>query len=102
MIQVQPTGGSTAVVLAALVGLAVALVLALAVAYRLFAGYRRVGDPEMFRLAVGLTLLTAVPMLLRVILTNVTVVSPAARSLAVTGCELTGLVVIVAVIYDAG
>lgn len=102
MIQVQPTGGNMAVVLAALVGLAVALVLALAVAYKLFAGYRRVGDPGMFRLAVGLTLLTAVPMLLRVVLTNVSLISPAARSLAVTGCELGGLVIILVVIYDAG
>ncbi|EMA46668.1 hypothetical protein C449_03341 [Halococcus saccharolyticus DSM 5350] len=100
--QVQPTGGDTTVVLAALVGFVVALVLALAVAYKLFTGYRRVGDPGMFRLAVGLTLLTAVPMLLRVVLTNVPIVSPAARSLAVTGCELGGLVVILVVIYDAG
>ncbi|MGQ5514960.1 hypothetical protein [Halococcus saccharolyticus] len=102
MMQVQPTGGDTTVVLAALVGFVVALVLALAVAYKLFTGYRRVGDPGMFRLAVGLTLLTAVPMLLRVVLTNVPIVSPAARSLAVTGCELGGLVVILVVIYDAG
>ncbi len=102
MIQVQPTGGSTTVVLAALAGLAVAVVLALAVAYKLFAGYRRVGDSGMLRLAVGLTLLTAVPMLLRVGLPTVTAVSPAARSLAVTGCELGGLVVILVVIYDAG
>ncbi|WP_160135002.1 hypothetical protein [Halococcus salsus] len=102
MMQVQSTGGETMVVLAALVGLAVALVLAVAVVYTLFTGYRRVGDPGMFGLAVGLTLLTAVPIVLRVVVPTLGIASPPVRSLVVSGCEIAGLVVVLVVIYDAG
>ena len=102
MMQIQSTGGETAVVLAALAGLVVALVRAVAVVYTLFAGYSRVGDPGIFSLAVGLTLLTAVPIILRVVVPILGIGSPPVRSLVVSGCELTGLVVILAVIYDVG
>ncbi len=98
---IEVTGGGAVVVVGVLVGFAVALLLALAIAYKLFAGYRRVGDPAMGRLAVGMVLLTAVPILLRIGLTTLWVGSVAARSLAVTGCELGGLLVILTVIYDA-
>lgn len=95
------TGGDPAVVVAALVGLLVAFLLSVAVAYKLFAGYRRVGDPGMLRLAVGMVLLTGGPILLRLLATNVANVPPATRSLLVTGCELCGLLVVLGVIYDA-
>lgn len=101
MTGVTTTGGDPAVVLAALAGLALAFVLSLAVAHRLYVGYRRARDPAMGRLAVGLVLLTAGPILVRLLATNLSTVSPAVRSLAVTGCELCGLLVVLAVIYDA-
>jgi hypothetical protein len=100
MTAVEATGGDPLVVATVLVGLVVALVLGLVIAYELFAGYRRVRNPEMLQLAVGLVLLTTLPILLRLVLTTFSSVPPATRSLVVSGCELTGLLVILTVIYD--
>ncbi|KTG09367.1 hypothetical protein AUR64_16440 [Haloprofundus marisrubri] len=101
MIAVDSVGGETAVVVVALLGFVVALLLGIGVAYKLLTGYRRTRTPEMLQLAVGLLLLTTVPILLRVLLPTFTGISPVSRSLLVSGCELSGLLVVLGVIYDA-
>lgn len=96
------TGGSTAVVLAALIALLVATVLSLAVAARLYRGYRRGGGRSMLGLLVGLVLLTTVPFVLRLILTNVGDVPATTRALAATTSQLAGLIVVLTVVFDRG
>ncbi|GAB7095646.1 hypothetical protein JCM30237_28000 [Halolamina litorea] len=96
------TGGSTVVVLAALLALLVATVLSLAVAARLYGGYRRGGGRAMLGLLVGLVLLTTVPFVLRMVLTNVGDVSATTRALAATSSQLAGLLIVLTVVFDRG
>jgi uncharacterized membrane protein len=96
------TGGSPAVVLAALLALLVATVLSLAVAARLYRGYRRGGGRPMLGLLVGLILLTTVPFVLRLVLTNVGDVSATTRALAATTSQLAGLLIVLTVVFDRG
>lgn len=93
------TGGSPTVVVAALVALFVAAILSAVLALRLYRGYRRTGGRARLFLAVGLVLLTTVPIGLRLVLTNVPGTTAATRELAVTGSQLLGLVVVLGVIY---
>jgi len=93
------TGGSATVVLAALVALFVAAVLSVALALRLYRGYRRGGGRARLLLAVGLVLLTTVPIGLRLVLTNVPGTTAATRELAVAGSQLLGLLLVLGVIY---
>lgn len=96
------TGGSTVVVLATLLALLVATVLSLAVAARLYRGYRRGGGRPMLGLLVGLVLLTTVPFVLRLVLTNVGDVSATTRALAATASQLLGLLIVLTVVFDRG
>lgn len=93
------TGGSPALVLAAFVALAVATLLSIYLAVRLYRGYRAGGGPGMALLGLGLVLLTTVPMVLRLVLANVPDVAPTTRAVAVTASQLCGLLLIVVVIY---
>jgi hypothetical protein len=98
--QVDVTGGSPLVVGAAFVTFAVALVLSIAVTYRFVEGYRRTGTRPLLQLAVGMFLLTAAPMFLRLAMTNLGDVPDAVRVLAAGVSELLGLLTILYTIYE--
>jgi Kef-type K+ transport system membrane component KefB len=93
------TGGSTEVVVLILLGLAVSSVLSLAVAYKTVRDYRRNRERGRLYFAIGLVLLTTVPILLRVVLTNLDGVSSVERSLVTTLSELLGLLTMLYAIY---
>lgn len=93
------TGGEPFVVALTLVGLLVTAILALVVAYLLIRGYRRNRDRARLYLAIGLVFLTTVPIVIQLVLTNVTEVSPVARSLAANASKLVGLGVVLYAIY---
>jgi Kef-type K+ transport system membrane component KefB len=95
------TGGSTEVVVLILLGLAVSSVLSLAVAYKTVRDYRRNRERGRLYFAIGLVLLTTVPILLRVVLTNLDGVSSVERSLVTTLSELLGLLTMLYAIYGA-
>jgi uncharacterized membrane protein len=94
------TGGSTTLVLLVFAALFVATLLSLYLARRLYDGYRARGGRSRLLLGVGLVLVTTVPILLRLVLSNLPGVDATVRSLAVTGCQLVGLLLVLGVIYD--
>lgn len=94
------TGGATVVVLLAFVARFVATILSLYLALRLYRGYRDGGGDAMLGLLVGLVLLTTVPFVARLVLTNVGGVAPTTRSLVATASQLLGLLVVLTVVYD--
>lgn len=98
---VQTTGGSSTLVALVFVALFVATILSLYVAARLYQGYRTGGTGGMLWLGIGLVLLTTVPLVLRLVLTNVPGIGPTTRALAATACQLAGLLVVLGVIYGA-
>lgn len=93
------TGGSPLVVALALLGLLATAALSLAVAYLVVRGYRRNRDPGRLYLAVGLILLTAGPILLQLLLTNLTAVPAVGRSAAANASKLLGLGAMLYAIY---
>jgi len=98
--EISTTGGSTALALVALLLFGVALVLAVLVTYHFVQGYRRTGRRPMLLLAVGLFLLAAAPMFVRLVLGNVDGATDDARRLLVAVLELCGLVTLLYVVYD--
>jgi uncharacterized membrane protein YoaK (UPF0700 family) len=97
---VEATGGSTAVAVAALLLFVVAVVLASLVTYHFVQGFRRTGRRSMLLLAVGLFLLAAAPMFIRLVLSNVDLVTVVTRRFAVACTELCGLLTLLYVVYD--
>ncbi len=101
-VTVSSTAQTTAgpgVVLAVFGALLVATALSIFLAVRLYRGYRAGGSSDMLLLGVGLVLLTTVPMLLRLLLSNVPAIAPAWREIGATTAQLLGLLVIRGVIY---
>lgn len=96
------TGGSATLVLLVFAALFVATVLSLYLAARLCRGYRAGGGRSMLGLFVGLVLLTTVPILARLVLTNVGGVPATTRALVATASQLLGLLVVLGVVYDRG
>ncbi|ESP90046.1 hypothetical protein [Candidatus Halobonum tyrrellensis] len=96
------TGGSPTLVLLVFAALFAATLLSLYLATRLYRGYRAGGGRGMLGLFVGLVLLTTVPILLRLVLTNVGGVPATTRALAATTSQLLGLLVVLGVVYDRG
>jgi hypothetical protein len=94
------TGGSVTVVLLVFAALALATLLSLYLAVRLYRGYRETGGRLLLLLGIGLVLLTTVPILLRLILSNVPSVGTTTRTLAATVCQLLGLLIILGVVYE--
>lgn len=92
-------GGSATLVALVFAALFLATVLSLYLAVRLYRGYRSGGDPDVALLGVGLVLLTTVPMVSRLVLTNVPDLGPTWRSIAVTASQLLGLLIVLVVIY---
>lgn len=87
-------------VLSVFTALVIATGLSIYLAIRLYRGYRVGGSPEMLILGIGLVLLTTVPMVLRLALSNVPSIEPAWREIIATTVQLIGLLVILGVIYD--
>lgn len=96
------TGGSATMVLLTFAALFLATVLSCYLAVRLYRGYRAGGGRAMLGLFVGLVLLTTVPILARLVLTNVGGVPATTRALVATASQLLGLLVVLGVIYDRG
>jgi hypothetical protein len=96
----ETTGGSLVGVLAVILLFGVALVLATLVTYHFVQGYRRTGRRPMLYLAVGLFLLAAAPMFVRLLLGNADVVSSATQRFAVACLELCGLLTLLYVVYE--
>ncbi|WP_436346713.1 DUF7521 family protein [Natronorubrum sp. FCH18a] len=92
-------GGSTPVVLAAIVTFFAATVLAVLVTYRFVEGYRRTRARPILLLAVGMFLLAPAPMFVRLLAGNLEAVPLAAQLLLTTLSELCGLLVILYVVY---
>jgi hypothetical protein len=95
---VTTTGGGSAAVLAAFVALFVATALACYLALRLYRGYRANPNRELALLGAGLVSLATLPVVLRLVLSNVPV-GPATRSVLVTVPQLFGLLLILVVVY---
>lgn len=95
------TGGSPFIVAVTLVGLLVTAALALVVAYLLVRGYRRNRNRARLYLAVGLVLLTTGPIVIQLVLTNATEVSPVGRAAAANASKLLGLGAVLYAIYGA-
>jgi hypothetical protein len=96
----EATGGSAATILAAFLLFGVALVLATLVTYHFVQGYRRTGRRPMLLLAVGMFLLAAAPMFVRLLLGNVDLVTSATRQFVVACLELCGLLTLLYVVYE--
>lgn len=90
-LQVEAVGGPVIVVLLGLLLQAATIPVALAIAYRLYVGYRGTGDRAMLALAVGLLFLTAVPQTVRFVLATTMPGLAVLRGLATTASELLGL-----------
>jgi hypothetical protein len=97
--QATVSGGSAAVAVLVLLGLAVAAGLSILIAYHALRGYRGSDDPGMLLLAVGIVLLTAVPNGVRIAVPTFTDAGSGTRVLVSTLLELLGLACILLAIY---
>lgn len=93
------TGGPVAVAALVLVGLAAAAALSLLIAYEALKGYRGSGDRGMLMLAVGIVLLSAGPIALRIAVPTFTTTVASVRILSVTCSQLLGLLCVLYAIY---
>ena len=93
------SGGSAVLAALVLLGLATAAGLSLLIAYEALRGYRGSRDRAMLWLAVGIVLLTAGPIALRVVLPTFTETADSVRVLSATASELLGLACILYAVY---
>ncbi|MDG5818550.1 hypothetical protein [Natronococcus sp. A-GB7] len=98
-VPLSTVGGSPTVIALVFLSLVLATLLSVYLALRLYRGYRAGGGRAMLLLGVGLVLLTTVPLLLRLALSNVGSVAVVWQETIVTACQLVGLVVILGVIH---
>lgn len=97
--QTDVTGGTSVLVIAVFVLLAIATVLSLIITYRFAKGYFQTGTRPFLLLATGLFLLTAAPIFARLVFANVTDLPAAYGMLLTSGSELLGLLIILYTIY---
>lgn len=95
----EATGGAPELVLLVFVALIVATALSIYLAVRLYRGYRTGGGVGMLVLGTGLVLLTTIPMLLRLVLSNAPTVDPVWQEVVATAVQLLGLLLILGVVY---
>ena len=95
----RAVGGSPELVALVFLALLVATGLSVYLAVRLYRGYRRGGGVGMLLLGTGLVLLTTIPMLLRLVLSNTPAVDPVWQEVIATAVQLLGLLVILGVVY---
>lgn len=93
------TGGSPVMVVLALVGLLLTAGLSLVVAYLIISGYRENRNRSRLYLAIGLLFLTTGPIVLQLLLTNLTTMSQLGRSAVANASKLLGLGVLLYAIY---
>lgn len=93
------TGGSFAVVVAAMVGRVVTVALALAIAYRACGGFRCARSTPLLYLAVGIVFVTVVPTLFGFVVPTMTDASQFQLSVVTNTSELLGLGIILYSIY---
>lgn len=99
-LDIEVTGGSALTAIAAFALFGVAVLLATLVTYHFVQGYRRTGRRPMLLLAVGMFLLAAAPMYVRFVLANVDLVAGPTGRFVVSCTELTGLLLLLYVVYD--
>jgi drug/metabolite transporter (DMT)-like permease len=92
-------GGSPLVVILVLLGLLLTAGLSLVVAYLVIRGYRRNRNRSRLYLAIGLVLLTAGPIVIQLVLSNLTTMSQIGRSAAANASKLLGLGAMLYAIY---
>ncbi len=95
----EVTGGTPEVVVLVFLALFVATALSIYLAVRLYRGYRRGGGTGMLVLGTGLVLLTTIPMVLRLVLSNTPAVGPIWQETIATAVQLLGLLLILGVVY---
>jgi hypothetical protein len=98
-LQTTATGGSPLVIALALVCLLLTAALSLIVAGVVIRGYRRNRDGARLWLAIGLILLTTGPIVLQLVLTNLTGTSAVGRAAAANASKLLGLGAMLYAIY---
>lgn len=96
---IEVDGGPTAVVLLGIATFLVASLLAVLVTYRFVEGYRRTDSRPVLLLAVGMFFLAPAPMFVRLVTANVDPIPMAAQTLVASLSELTGLLVLLYVVY---
>ena len=99
LVNVEVEGGPPLVVLTGVVTFLVATVLAVLVTYRFVEGYRRTNSRPVLLLAIGMFFLAPAPMFLRLLTGNVEAVPLSVQRLVASVSELTGLLVILYVVY---
>jgi hypothetical protein len=92
-------GGPVILVLLGIGTFLVASVLAVIVTYRFIEGYRRTGSRPILLLAVGMFFLAPAPMFARLFIANVEAIPLTVQMLVASLSELTGLLVVLYVIY---
>ncbi|RQG98598.1 hypothetical protein EA472_17230 [Natrarchaeobius oligotrophus] len=92
-------GGAPELVALVFASLVLATVLSIYLAVRLYRGYRTGGGRGMLLLGIGLVLLTTVPMVLRLVLSNVPAIETAWQETIVAASQLLGLLLILGVIH---
>lgn len=80
-------------------GIEVAGLLAVLVTYRFVEGYRRTDSRPVLLLAIGMFFLAPAPMFVRLVTANVDVAPIEVQTLAASLSELTGLLVLLYVVY---
>ena len=96
---IEVTGGPTTVVLLGIVTFLLASLLAVLVTYRFVEGYRRTDSRPVLLLAIGMFFLAPAPMFVRLVTANVDVAPIEVQTLAASLSELTGLLVLLYVVY---
>jgi hypothetical protein len=96
---IETEGGPLLVVLTGIVTFLVASVLAVIVTYRFIEGYRKTGSRPVLWLAIGMFFLAPAPMFIRLLTANIDAIPLSVQMLVPSLSELTGLVVILYVIY---
>lgn len=95
-------GGGPIVVLLGILMFLVATVLSVIVTYRFIEGYRQTGSRPILLLATGMFFLAPAPMFIRLITSNIGAIPLTVQMLAPSLSELTGLLVILYVLYTRG
>lgn len=100
-LQTAPAPGELLVLLSFL-GVLVSVVLSAVILAKAVQSYRGTGDPALLGLASGILLLSGVPLLANVALASATATDPATVSVLVDLTQLSGLGLILYVIYHTG
>ena len=96
------TTGSLPIAILALFALAGAIVYSTRIAYTLYRGYQTATNSQAGYLAVGLLLITTVPIALRFVMATLGTLSTAVILIVTAACEIVGLGAILVSIYDPG